>query len=166
MSDANDRPVLVHVGSMASVMGQVRDTCEEWSQAHSGRFQASCPRRLTLLDTALVLVRQQEGEPAGALDERGHVRLAGLLAEDQQVALPVAEGLAVVDLRRPVLDPALARDRRATGPAAVAAPTSPARLRQVAVEALLAALRGVDVAVDGLVADGRPSVRFLLEPAS
>src|SRR6187549_1298053 len=38
-------------------------------------------------------------------------------------------------------------------------------VRQVAVEALLAALRGVDVAVDGLVADGRPSVRFLLEPA-
>src|SRR6185436_3769871 len=65
----------------------------------------------------------------------------------------------------PVLDPALARDRCATGPAAVAAPTSAARLRQVAVEALLAALRGVDVAVDGLVADGRPSVRFLLEPA-
>src|SRR4051795_5708754 len=31
--------------------------------------------------------------------------------------------------------------------------------------ALLAALRGVDVAVDGLVADGRPPVRFLLEPA-
>src|SRR3954464_2984885 len=114
---------------------------------------------------ALVLVRQQDGEAALPLHQRGHVRLAVLLAEDQQVALPAPEGLPVADLRRPVLDPALARDRRATGPAAVAAPTSAARLRQLAGEALLAALRGVDVAVDGLVADGRPPVRFLLEPA-
>src|SRR3954453_16358265 len=108
---------------------------------------------------ALVLVRQQEGEAALPLHQRGHVRPAVLLTEDQQVALPVPEGLPVADLGRPVLDPALARDRRATGPAAVAAPTSAARLRQLAGEALLAALRGVDVAVDGLVADGRPPVR-------
>src|SRR5213596_3157726 len=94
---------------------------------------------------ALVLVRQQEGEAAGALDERGHVRLAGLLAEDQQVALPVAEGLARPDLRRPVLDPALARDRGAARPAAVAAAAPPARLRQVAVEAVPPAFRAVDV---------------------
>src|SRR4051794_18365174 len=113
---------------------------------------------------ALVLVRQQEGEAALALHERGHVRLAGLLAEDQQVALPVAEGLPVADLRRPVLDPALARDRGGARPAAVAAAAPPARLGQVTVEAVLAALGPVDVPVDGLVADGRPAVRFLLEP--
>src|SRR4051795_12158698 len=114
---------------------------------------------------ALVLVRQQEGEAAGALDERGHVRLAGLLAEDQQVALPVAEGLARPDLRRPVLDPALARDRGAARPAAVTGPAPAARLGQVAVEVIPPAFRPVDVAVDGLVADRRPAVRLLLEPA-
>ena len=80
--------------------------------------------------------------------------------------LPVAEASRGPDLRRPVLDPALARDRGAAGPAAVAAPAPPARLRQVAVEAVLAALRPVDVAVDGLVADRRPAVRLvLLEPS-
>src|SRR4051812_4455623 len=113
---------------------------------------------------ALVLVRQQEGEAAGALDERGHVRLAGLLAEDQQVALPVAEGLARPNLRRPVLAPALARDRGGARLAAVAAAAPPPGLRQVAVEAVLAALRPVDVAVDGLVAD-RGSALFLFQPS-
>src|SRR3954465_11875589 len=55
---------------------------------------------------ALVLVRQQEREAALALHQRGHVRLAGLPAKDQQVALPVPERLARPDLRRPALDPA------------------------------------------------------------
>src|SRR4051812_18462007 len=114
---------------------------------------------------ALVLVRQQEGEAALPLHQRGHVRLAGLLAEDQQVALPVAEDLPFADLRRPVLDPALARDRRATRPAAVTAPAPPARLRQVAVQAVLAALGAVDVPVDRLVADRGPAARRLpLQP--
>src|SRR5689334_6752800 len=112
---------------------------------------------------ALVLVRQQEGEAARALHQRGHVGFAGLLAKDQQVGLPVAEGLPVADLRRPVLDPALARDRRAPRPSAVAAPAPAARLRQVAVEAVLPALRPVDVAVDRLVADRRPAVRLTSE---
>src|SRR4051812_33645825 len=71
---------------------------------------------------ALVLVREQEGEAALALDERGHVGLADLLPEDQQVRLPVPERLAPRDLGRPVLDPALARDRGAAGPAAVTGP--------------------------------------------
>src|SRR5689334_1291029 len=115
---------------------------------------------------ALVLVRQQEGEAARALHQGGHVRLAGLPPEDEQVGLPVAEALAAPDLRRPVLDPALARDRRAPGPAAVAAPAPAARLRQVAVQAVLAALRAVDVPVDGLVADRGPAVRlFVLQPS-
>src|SRR4051794_15293413 len=112
---------------------------------------------------ALVLVRQQEGEAALPLHQRGHVGLAGLLAEDQQVGLPVPERLPVIDLGRPVLDPALARDRRAPRPAAVAAPAPAARLRQVAVEAVLPALRPVDVAVDRLVADRRPAVRLASE---
>src|SRR4051812_49728734 len=99
---------------------------------------------------------QQDGEAALPLHQRGHVRLAVLLAEDQQVALPVPEGLPVADLRRPVLDPALARDRRATGPAAVAAPTSAARLRQLAGEALLAALRGVEWRGKGSWGTARP----------
>src|SRR3954469_25514333 len=106
-----------------------------------------------------------EGEPALPLHQRGHVGLAGLLAEDQQVALPVPERLARPDLGRPVLDPALARDRGGARLAAVAGAAPPPGLRQVAVEAVLAALRPVDVPVDGLVADGRPSIRFLLEPA-
>src|SRR5690242_2748966 len=116
---------------------------------------------------ALVLVRQQEGEAARALHQGGHVRLAGLPPEDEQVGLPVAEALAALDLRRPVLDPALARDRGAPGPAAVAAPAPPAGLRQVAVQAVLAALRAVDVPVDGLVADRRPAIRpFVPQPSS
>src|SRR3954452_18646752 len=110
---------------------------------------------------ALVLVRQQEGEAALPLDQGGHVRLAGLLAEDRQVGLPVPERLAPRDLGRPVLDPALARDGGAARPAAVAAPASPPGLGQVAVEAVLAALRAVHVPVDGLVADRRPAVRLV-----
>src|SRR4051812_31854920 len=103
------------------------------------------------------------GEAALPLHQRGHVRLAVLLAEDQQVALPVAEVLPVADLGRPVLDPALARDRRATGPAAVAAAAPAARLRQGAGEPVLAALRPVDVTGDGLVADRRPARRLAPE---
>src|SRR4051812_11344550 len=103
------------------------------------------------------------GEPALALDERGHVGLADLLPEDQQVRLPVPEAVAVLDLRRAVLDPALARDRGAAGPAAVTGPAPAARLGQVAVQAVLAALRPVDVAVDRLVADRRSAVRLAPE---
>src|SRR5689334_1090337 len=115
---------------------------------------------------ALVLVRQEEREAALALHERGHVRLAGLLAEDQQVGLPVPERVAPFDLRRPVLDPAFARDRRGARLAAVARPAPPARLGQVAEEAVLAAFGAVDVPVDRLVADGGAAVRRLpLEPA-
>src|SRR3954447_24489765 len=122
-------------------------------------------RKGFLCIVTLVLVRQQEGEPGLALDERGDVGLPVLLAEDQQVALPVAEGLPIADLRRPVLDPALARDRGAARRPAVAGPAPPARLGQVAVEAVLAALGAVDVPVDGLVADRRPAVRRLpLQP--
>src|SRR4051812_365299 len=113
---------------------------------------------------ALVLVRQQEREAALALHQRGHVRLAGLPAEDQQVGLPVPERLARPDLRRPALDPALARDRGTAGPAAVAAATPPPGFGQVAVEAVLAALGAVDVPVDGLVAD-RGSARLLSQPS-
>src|SRR5215210_1370263 len=112
---------------------------------------------------ALVLVGQQEGEPALALHERGDVRLAVLLAEDQQVALPVAERVACPNLGRSVLDPALARDRGAAWPAAVARPAPPTCLRQVAEEAVLLALRAVDVAVDRLVTDGRPAIRLVPE---
>src|SRR3954467_15229548 len=68
---------------------------------------------------ALVLVRQQEGEPARALHQGGDVGLAVLLVEDQQVGLPVAEALPAPAPRRPVLDPALARDRGGARPAAV-----------------------------------------------
>src|SRR3954470_14774346 len=113
---------------------------------------------------ALVLVRQQEGEAALALHQRGHVRPAGLPAEEQQVRLPVPEHLACPDLRRPAPDPALARDRGTAGPAAVAAAAPPPGLGQVAVEAVLAALGAVDVAVDRLVAD-RGSARFLFQPS-
>src|SRR3954449_2209743 len=114
---------------------------------------------------ALVLVGQQEGEPALPLHQRGHVGLADL-PEDQQVGLPVPEAVAVLDLGRTVLDPALARDGGAARPSAVAAATPPARLGQVAVEAVPAALRAVDVAVDRLVADRRPAIRLVvLQPA-
>src|SRR3954452_9498862 len=120
---------------------------------------------------ALVLVRQQEGEAAGALDERGHVGLAGLLAEDQQVTLPVPERLARPDLGRPVLDPALERDRGgggvvagAGGAPAVAGAGAPPGPRQVATVYVPPAPRPVDVPVDCLVADGRTSIRFLFEP--
>src|SRR4051812_25511553 len=114
---------------------------------------------------ALVLVGQQEGEAALPLDQGGHVRLADLSTEDQQVALPVPERLPVADLGRPVLDPALARDRGGARPAAVAAAAPPPGLGQVTVGAVLPALRPVDVAVDGLVADRRPAARRLpLQP--
>src|SRR3954462_13185866 len=43
-------------------------------------------------------------------------------------------------------------------------PAPPARLRQVAVEAVLAALGAVDVAVDGLVADRGAARRLPLQP--
>src|SRR5215218_1028195 len=113
---------------------------------------------------ALVPVRQQEGEPALSLQQRGHVGLAVLLAEDQQVGLPVPERLARLHLRRPALDPALARDRGGARLASVAGPAPAARLREVTVEAIPAALRAVDVAVDRLVADGGPLSRLVPEP--
>src|SRR3954453_4866609 len=113
---------------------------------------------------ALVLVGQQEDEAARPLHQRGHVRLADLPAEDQQVGLPVPEALPVLDLHRTILDPALAPYRGAARPSAVAAAAPPARLRQVAVQAVLPALGPVDVAVDRLVAD-RGSALFLFQPS-
>src|SRR4051795_3945402 len=76
---------------------------------------------------------------------------------------PVPKPRPAAPPRRPVLDPALARDGGAARPAAVAAPASPPGLGQVAVEAVLAALRAVHVPVDGLVADRRPAVRLVPE---
>ena len=70
------------------------------------------------------------------IQERGHVRPAVLFGEDQQVALPVAENLASVDLGGSVLDPTLARDRAGAGLATEAVAASSARLGQVAVEAV------------------------------
>src|ERR671933_563098 len=110
---------------------------------------------------ALVVVRQQEGEPALPFHQRGHVGLADFFTEDQQVRLPVAEGLPVADLRRTVRDPALVRDRAGAGLTPIPTPAPPARLRQVAEEAVPTALGPVDVAVDRLVADRRPTVRRL-----
>lgn len=69
------------------------------------------------------------------------------------------------DLGRPVLDPALARDRGGAGLAAIPAPAPPAGLGQVAVEAVRAALGAVDVAVEGLVADRGRIIRLPLQPA-
>ena len=53
-----------------------------------------------------VRVRQQDGVAGLALDHAGQVGLAVLTAEDQQIRLPMAKGLAILDLDRPVLDSA------------------------------------------------------------
>src|SRR3954470_720063 len=98
---------------------------------------------------ALVLVGQQEGGAALPLDQGGHVRLADLSTEDQQVGLPVPEHLPCPALRRPVLDPALARDRGGARPAAVAAAAPAARLGQGAGGAVLSGLRPRGVAGAG-----------------
>ena len=100
-----------------------------------------------------IRVGEQEGVAGLALEQRGQVGPAVLTPEDQQIGLPVAEGAAVVDLGRPLLDGAVGRYERGPRFAAVARLPPAAGLGQVPVEILRATLGSIDVAVDGLVAD-------------
>ena len=67
-------------------------------------------------------VRDKAYEAALALDERGHVALAVGSPEDQQVRLPVPDGMALTDLGRPLGDRPLGRDLEAARLAAEALP--------------------------------------------
>ncbi len=96
-----------------------------------------------------LLGRQNEARFLFGEDER----VAAAAAEDHQVAFPIAEGQCALDLgwpfvdRYPVWDYGLAL--------AEAGPSSASRLRlgKIIVQLLLAALRTVNEAVDGLGAD-------------
>ena len=110
-------------------------------------------------------VGQQDGEPCLPLDHRGQVRPAVLLAEDQQVSLPVTESPAAGDLRGPVPDGAFGRHEGDPRLAAVAKPALAAGLRQQAVEIGIAALRAIDEAVDRLVAQCADAGTVQLQPA-
>ena len=67
-----------------------------------------------------IRVGQQDGVARLALEHAGQVGLAVLAAEDQQIRLPMAEGLAILDLDRPVLDRTAGGNGRAARLAAVA----------------------------------------------
>ena len=112
-----------------------------------------------------VRVRQQDGVAGLALDHAGQVGLAVLAAEDQQIRLPVAEGLAILDLGRPVLDDAVGGDGRGARLAAVAWLAPATCLGQMAVEPGVSAFGTVDIAVDRLVADAVVARAFLLQPS-
>ena len=99
-----------------------------------------------------VVVRDEADEAALALDERGQVGLAVGAAEDQQVRLPVPDGLALTDLGRPLGDGPLGRDLEAAGLAAEASAPQPPGAEQMAVQLQRPSFRAVDELVDGLVA--------------
>ena len=72
--------------------------------------------------------------------------------EDQQVRLPVPDGLALTDLGRPLGDGPLGRDLEAARLAAEAAAPQPPGAEQMAVQLERPTFRAVDELVDGLVA--------------
>src|SRR4051794_39547948 len=98
------------------------------------------PIRPTSVPERPVRVGEQEGGAGLALEQRGQVGLAVLALKDQQIGLPVAEGPAILDLGRPLLDGAVGRHERGARLAAVAWLPPAACLGQVPVESLLAAL--------------------------
>ena len=102
---------------------------------------------------ALLRILQHHEETAGALDHRGDVGGTELLAKQRKVSLPVPELLAMGDdigteqgaeFRSKFRRRALARPIAAAAPAARG---------QVASQVAPAAFLGVDMPVDGLVAD-------------
>src|SRR5215207_5681776 len=99
-----------------------------------------------------VVVWHKPHESARALHERGQVGLAVGAAEDQQVGLPVPDGVALTDLGRALGDGPLGRDLEAARLAAEAATPQPPGAEQVAVQLQRPAFRAVDELVDGLVA--------------
>ena len=111
-----------------------------------------------------VRVGQQDGVARLALDHAGQVGLAVLTAEDQQIRLPVPEGLAILDLGWLVLDRAAGGNGRAAWLTAVALLAPATCLGQMAMKPGLATFRAVDIAVDGLVADRATVAGFLPEP--
>ena len=111
-----------------------------------------------------IRVGQQDGVAGLAFDHAGQVGLAVLASEDQQIGLPMPEGLAISDLGWPVLDRAAGGNGRAARLAAVAWLAPAACLGQMAMEPGFAAFGAVNIAVDGLVADRTTVGSFMLEP--
>src|SRR5215207_752576 len=99
-----------------------------------------------------VVVWHKPHESARALHERGQVGLAVGAAEDQQVRLPMTDGLALTDLGRPLGDGPFGRDLEAARLTAEASAPQPSRAQEMAVQLERATFRAVDELVDGLVA--------------
>ena len=74
-------------------------------------------------------------------------------AEDEQIRFPVAKGLAIFDLGRPMFDQAGSRDERCARLATIAWSPLSAGFGQVTVKAGGTTFRAVDVAIDRLVTD-------------
>ena len=100
-----------------------------------------------------VVVRDQADKAAFTLDQGGQVGLAVHPLEDQEVGLPVPDGVALADLGRALGDGPLGRDREAARLAAEAAAPQPPGAEQVAVELQGPTFRAVDELVDRLVAE-------------
>ncbi len=113
---------------------------------------------------APVGVGDEADKAALALDQGGYVGLAVGAAEDQQVGLPVPDGMALTDLGRALGDGPLERDLEAARLAAEASAPQPPGAEQVAVQLERPAFRAVDELVDGLVADTR-LIANALQPA-
>ena len=108
-----------------------------------------------------VVVRDQADKAALALDQGGQIGVAVNAAEDQQVGLPVPDGMALTDLGRALGDGPLGRDLEAARLAAEAAPPQPPGTEQVPVQLQRPAFRAVDELVDRLMAQATVLARGL-----
>lgn len=79
-----------------------------------------------------VVVAQEDGEGADALDQRRRVGLAELLAELDEIALPMAKLLALANAVRPVQNAQVRAEPVVVPARGVARPTAGAALRQMA----------------------------------
>lgn len=100
-----------------------------------------------------ILIAHDNGKSADPLDQGGDIHLAVFLAEHHQIALPVAELLALGNGRRPVTQALAVLNVTTLISSVVSRPATSALLRQVAIEGFLKAKLRVSEAVDRFMAD-------------
>lgn len=100
-----------------------------------------------------IVVAQENREAADPFDQRGHIRLAELLAELDQIAFPVSELLSVGDNVRAAQDVQLGAEALAMPAPGMARTASRAVFRQMPPELDGLPIRRVGEFVDRLVAD-------------
>jgi hypothetical protein len=107
LSSAGFRPLgaAIDGDALAAARGQLLQACDHSTDQRAG---------------AAIRVGEQNSAAGPALEQRGQVGLAVLAPEEPPIGFPVAEGPALGDLARPLLDGALGWDERGARLAAVA----------------------------------------------